>query len=158
MGLTQYSFGGSFASNKINLVTNERTCPLKYRPVRIANDIYVCFTEQIFDLDIIPKFGGMFSCQTKHSSASDTDACPTGFSAYVMGVIENDCILHVCLDLKTRDVRGLPPISLPPYSNLMEHINISMPITYNKNDSNATDENDPSIPTLHMSPKIIYKN
>jgi hypothetical protein len=155
--LTQHSFGGSFTSNKINLVTNDRTCPLKYRPVRIVNDMDVCFTEQIFDLDIIPKFGGMFSCQTNDLPTSDNGVCPSGFSAYVMGVIENDCILHACLQLKTRDVKSLPSISLPPYFNILEFINISAPIPM-INDSNATDENDPSIPTLRMNPKIIYQD
>ena len=98
-----------------------------------------------------------FHVKEIHLSTSDNGACPTGFSAYVMGVIENDCILHVCLQLKTQDIRNLPSISLPPYFNLLEHINISAPITYN-NDSNATDENDPSIPTLQMNPRIIYQD
>jgi hypothetical protein len=154
-GLTQYTFGGSYTSNKINLLTNDRTCPPKYRPISIINDINVCFTEQIFDSHHIPKFGGMFSCQTNELLTNDNGPCPTGFSAYVMGVIENDCILHVCLQLKTQDIKSLPSISLPPYFNLLEQINITAPII---NDTNATDENDPLIPTLRMNPRIIYQD
>jgi hypothetical protein len=171
-GLTQYSFGGSYTSNKINLVTNERRCPPKYRPIRIVNDIDVCYTEQIFDLDNIPKFGGMFSCQTNYLPSSN-DACSSGFSPYVMGVIENGCILHACLQLKTRDIKSLPSISLPPYFNILEYINITAPIPMvddingtNEtdpsipmiNDTNGMDETDPSIPTIRMNPRIIYQD
>lgn len=154
-GLTQYSFGGSFTSSKINLVTNDRTCPARYQAVHIVNDINVCLTQQIFDLNYLPKFGGFFSCQTNPSPNSD--ACPKGFSAQVMGVIENDCILHICLQMKTQDVRSLPAISLPPYFNIMEYVNMSEPIRMT-NGSNTTDEEDLSIPTVRMSPKIIHQD
>ena len=152
-GLTQYTFGGSYTANKINLVTNERSCPLRYQPVRIVNDIDMCVTQQIIDSLIIPKFGGLFSCQT----ASPNNTCPSGFSAYVMGVIEGSCILHVCLQLKTQDIRNLPQVSLPPFFNLLEFMNLTEPNNL-LNESNITDGNNAPIPTIRMSPRFIQQD
>ncbi|CAF1548340.1 unnamed protein product [Adineta ricciae] len=113
--LTQYTFGGSFTTNKINLITNTKSCPSEYTPVRIINDIDVCHAEHISNVHNLPKFAGMFSCQTTIKLNGSYDLCPKGSSAYVIGIIENDCILHVCLRLKTKNIGVLPSISLPPY-------------------------------------------
>lgn len=134
-GYTQYTFGGSFTSTKTNMVTNSRNCPSLYVSQRVTNDIDVCVTDKIVYSNNIPKFGGLFSCQTKPWNKKDDDMCPIGYNAIPMGIIENSCILHACLQMRTQD-QQLPPISLPPYFNLIDHINITIPA---RNDTNITD-------------------
>ncbi|CAF3093336.1 unnamed protein product, partial [Rotaria sp. Silwood2] len=110
--------------------------------------------DQIVYSSIIPKFGSMFSCQTKHTTLNDDDMCPKGFNAIPMGVIESNCILYVCLQLRTQTLQ-LRAISLPPYFNLLKQINMTLPIT---NDTKATNNDDLALPTIRMTPRIIYQD
>ncbi|CAF1489280.1 unnamed protein product [Adineta ricciae] len=116
-GLSQYIFGGSYSSNKINFLTNEKSCQTGFTPVSLINGINICLTQQIVNPPNIFKFGGIFSCQTNNS-----DICPIGFSPYIIGLIDTDCNLYACLQLKAQDIKLLPTISLPPYFNIIDQL------------------------------------
>ncbi|CAF1673739.1 unnamed protein product, partial [Adineta ricciae] len=88
-----------------------------FTSVSLINGINVCLTQQIVNPPNIFKFGGIFSCQTNNS-----DICPIGFSPYPIGLIDTDCNLYACLQLKAQDITLLPTISLPPYFNIIDQL------------------------------------
>ena len=155
---TQYIFGGSYTSNKMNVVTNDKTCAAELTAVRIINDIFVCFSQQIVKSYNPPKFGGIFSCQANYS-VTGTETCPTGFSVYVLGVIEGNCMLYVCLQLKTQNIRTLPSISLPPYFDVTNQMNGSSTMVNMMNNNSANNpKSASSIPTVRMNPILFYRD
>jgi hypothetical protein len=45
--------------------------------------------------------------------------CPIGYSVYVMGAIDGDCLLNVCLKFETfNEIRNFPMVVLPPFFDI----------------------------------------
>lgn len=115
-----YAFGGSFTSTKSNPVTNAISCPSdQFRKQEKLDDIQICMAEKIINAESLnlPHFWGIYSCdQGNPVTPSKTKECPAGYSAYVMGVVQGDCILYVCLDFEKLDYnQEFPTIALPPF-------------------------------------------
>ena len=111
-----FVYGGSFTSKSVNPLTGSATCPQMFSPVGINDQINVCFTKRTIDTKEFPFFGGFYSCTEGNAELdSNEQKCPEGYSTYVMGIIDTDCLLYVCLKFRNFDHGNLPPIALPPF-------------------------------------------
>jgi hypothetical protein len=117
----RYVYGGSFTSVRVNPVTGTQKCPNdQFKVIQVTTDLAVCLADQVIDTGSLPHYGGMFSCsQGNIALASGTNECSDGYSAYVMGAIEGDCLLYVCLKFeKLLELRKLPSVVLPPFFSI----------------------------------------
>lgn len=115
-----YVYGGSYASNTLNPITNEASCPPMFSAVKIASDINVCFTRETVDTKDFPFFGGFYSCDGGNILLSPpVQKCPEGYSTHIMGNIDTECLLYVCLKfMKFDESRQLPPVVVPPFFHI----------------------------------------
>jgi len=142
-----YMFGGLYSSISVNPLTQARTCPNYFYPLRFGEDTHVCVSDD-YELGyaLSAPFAGFQSCTagnplaTKSSSGGlkmrfgllDVDPnmwphrCPTGYTQHLASM-EQSCEINYCVKAGTLDEKGLPPIRLPPYR---EYPNIN-PDTYN---------------------------
>ncbi|CAF1185307.1 unnamed protein product [Adineta ricciae] len=114
----RYVYGGSYTSVRANPITGMHKCPNdQFKAVQVTSDLIVCLADQVFDTRNLPHYGGMFSCsQGNVILPSAAKQCLHGYSSYVMGAIENDCPLYVCLKFdKMPEMQKLPSIILPPF-------------------------------------------
>jgi hypothetical protein len=50
---------------------------------------------------------------------TDIQGCSTGYSVYVMGAIDGDCLLNVCLKFETfHEIRNFPVVVLSPFFDI----------------------------------------
>jgi hypothetical protein len=117
-----YVYGGSITKQKFNPVTGDSKCPIgNFQKVPVLNaDLSVCLSEYVIDTDGLPHYGGIYSCmQGNIAFNASKRECSQGFSTYVMGAIEDSCLLFVCLKFdKFPAVRELPSIVLPPFFSI----------------------------------------
>ena len=142
-----YMFGGLYSSISVNPLTETKSCPNHFYPLRFGEDTHVCVSDDYelgFALSV--PFAGFESCTagnplaTKSSSGElkmqfgllDVDPsmwphrCPTGYTQHLASM-EQSCEINYCVKAGTLDEKGLPPIKLPPYH---KYHNIN-PNTYN---------------------------
>ncbi len=76
--------------------------------------------ERISDTDDLPHYGGIYSCNQGNIALNPSEKeCSVGYSAHVMGTIEENCLLFVCLKFEDfRKGREMPPIALPPFFSI----------------------------------------
>ena len=119
---SSYVYGGSFTQKKVNPVTGIPECPNEsFGKVPVKNtDIHVCLAERVADTENLSHYGGIYLCnQGNVAIQSNKKECSTGYSAYVMGAIEGDCLLFICLKFEIfPEVRQLPSIVLPPFFSI----------------------------------------
>ena len=142
-----YLFGGLYNSLAVNPLTQARSCPNYYYPLRFGEDSHVCVSDD-YELGyaLSAPFAGFESCTagnplaTKSSSGKlkrsfgklDVDPnawphrCPTGYTQHLASM-EQSCEVNYCVKAGTLESKGLPPIRLPPYHKYPS-IN---PATYN---------------------------
>lgn len=133
-------YGGSFTSKKVNPVTDAFKCPSGFTESNGIDDMKICLAEKIeTHMKGLPRYGGMFSCDYGNPDADlGAKTCPTGYSVYVMGAIDGDCLINVCLKFDTfDDVRNFPAIVLPPFFDI-EFSNRTMEINETMTDSEAS--------------------
>jgi len=111
-------FGGSFTSKKVNPITDGYSCPKGFTETNGFDDVKICLAEDILhEQNTYPRYGGMFSCDYGNIATELGDkTCPRGYSVYVMGAIDGDCLINVCLKFQSFEkVRHFPSIVLPPF-------------------------------------------
>jgi hypothetical protein len=114
-------YGGSFTTKKVNPVTDSFTCPTGFSEANGIDDMKICLAEKIeTHMNSLPYYGGMFSCDYGNIAHDiGAKACPAGYSVYVMGAIDGDCLLNVCLKFETfDDIRNFPVVVLPPFFDI----------------------------------------
>ena len=142
-----YMFGGLYNSISVNPLTQTRSCPRYFYPLRFGEDTHVCVSDD-YELGyaLSAPFAGFESCTagnplaTKSSDGSlqmkfgllEVDPntwphrCPTRYTQHLASM-EQSCEINYCVKAGTLDEKGLPPIRLPPYR---KYPNIN-PNTYN---------------------------
>ncbi|CAF4997778.1 unnamed protein product [Rotaria sp. Silwood1] len=117
----RYVYGGSFTSVRVNPVTGTKNCPDElFSAVHVTDDLVVCLADQVTNTDDLPHYGGIYSCdQGNIAGGLNEKECSRGYSAYVMGVIEANCLLYICLKFeKFLELRQLPSVVLPPFFSI----------------------------------------
>ena len=142
-----YLFGGLYNSLYVNPLTQARSCPNYYYPLRFGEDTHVCVSDD-YELGyaLSAPFAGFESCTAGNPLATrssngrlkrsfgklDVDPnawphrCPTGYTQHLASM-EQSCEVNYCVKAGTLDSKGLPSIRLPPYHKYPS-IN---PATYN---------------------------
>lgn len=113
-----YVYGGFFTNEKDHLTTGTSKCPNEqFQAVPVTDSLRVCLAERVIDTNDLPHYGGMYSCdQGNIAFDRKKKECPSGYSAYVMGALEDGCLLTVCLKYeKFSDIREFPSVVLPPF-------------------------------------------
>ena len=130
-----YMFGGLYSSISVNPLTQTRSCPNYFYPLRFGEDTHVCVSDD-YELGyaLSAPFAGFESCTagnplaTKSSGGGlkmqfgllevDPNAwphrCPTGYTQHLASM-EQSCEINYCVKAGTLDEKGLPSIKLPPY-------------------------------------------
>lgn len=116
-----YVFGGSFTGEKMNPVTGTGRCPNDpFQEDLVTDGFKVCLAERVRDTDDLPHYGGIYSCNRGNIALNGSKReCLPGYSVYVMGAIEDGCLLFVCLKFdRFPEIRELPQIVLPPFLSI----------------------------------------
>ncbi|KAL3843211.1 hypothetical protein ACJMK2_021156 [Sinanodonta woodiana] len=138
-----FLFGGVFTENTINLVTQARSCPSKFYPLRLLTDLTVCVSDD-YELGYrfsIP-FAGFYSCKSGNPLAINERGpnglqisngmlslasfmrqtgektwpreCPDGYSQH-LALVFNGCEINYCAKTGSLSSLGLPKIQRPPF-------------------------------------------
>ena len=130
-----YMFGGLYSSVAINPLTQAKSCPLHYYPLRFGEDTQVCVSND-YELGyaLSVPFAGFESCNTGNPLATKSSSgelrmrfgllevdpsswphrCPTGYTQHLASM-EQSCEINYCVKAGSLNEKGLPPIKLPPY-------------------------------------------
>ncbi len=145
-----YVYGGSFTDEKVNPVTGMGRCPNgPFKEQSVTDKLKVCLAERVIDTEDLPHYGGIYSCrQGNIAMDGNKKECPQGFSAYVMGAIEQGCLLTVCLKFdKFSDIRELPSIVLPPFFSIPLRNQTKLVVNASDNNVETDTVKTPSTPT-----------
>ncbi|CAF1634061.1 unnamed protein product [Adineta ricciae] len=153
-----YVFGGFFTPNKLNPITGVSKCPNEvFSQVSVKNsDISICISKQVSNIDNLPHYGGMYSCQKGNAMNSNKKQCPISYSSHVISALDGDCLLYICLKFdEIPEVKRLPSIILPPFFTIPLFNETSMDVyTVNLTD---IDPNTTAIGTSSKSNGITYE-
>ncbi|XP_062597360.1 macrophage-expressed gene 1 protein-like [Saccostrea cucullata] len=119
---TGFLFGGVFSDTIANSVTQQKTCPPYFNPIKTAKELYICVTNDFENGEkYAMPFAGFFSCQSGNPLTGGLDttvnavkSCPPGYSQH-LATTQDDCDLMYC----TRPIKipASPYISVqsPPF-------------------------------------------
>jgi len=147
---TGYLFGGLYSHSLNNPVTQARSCPLKFYPLRFGATMHVCVSDDYehgFPRSV--PFGGFISCSKGNplgAGQSELEqyvekpgppdwpkTCPTGYSQH-LGAIEQGgekasyCEIKFCVKSNAFNSLGLPTIIRPPFMEAPKILNYTVPM------------------------------
>ena len=155
-----FLFGGIYTSAVSNPLTQEKSCPLYFYPLRLGKDLKVCVSDD-YELGYrysIP-FAGFFSCSTgnplnfeksvQQSSHPDAANLVHSLGSYLrsaapnhwpkgcpngfsshLATIENNCEINYCAKAHAFSSQGLPVVRRPPFIALPTDAYIDTSIEY----------------------------
>lgn len=134
-----FLFGGVYTDQVENIVTQSKSCPLKFYQLTLLGNLRVCISDDYeFGSHYAVPFAGFYSCKAgnplalneranllKGSSMLNTymlkegvetypHTCPTGYSQH-LAVIDNQCSINYCVKTGALSMQGLPKIQRPPF-------------------------------------------
>ena len=127
---TGYLFGGFYTSYQDNMLTEAKSCPKYYLPLRLLEDVMVCVSgsyEAARDNHI--NFGGFESCTIGNplaiahplqDSMTWPHACPAHFTPQLV-TVDGDCEVNFCIHKGAFSSSTLFPVKLPPFHSHPKH-------------------------------------
>lgn len=133
-----FLFGGLYTDQVENIVTQSKSCPLKFYNLTILNNLHVCVSDDYeLGAQFSLPFAGFISCNAGNplalkerfsllksnrlnsfmlaqGVASYPKACPYGYSQH-LAVIENGCKIEYCVKSGSLSAEGLPKVKRPPF-------------------------------------------
>ncbi|XP_061674355.1 macrophage expressed 1, tandem duplicate 1 [Syngnathoides biaculeatus] len=112
-----YLFGGLYSSSLVNPVTNTKTCPANYLPLKFLSDGQMICLSKDYETGTkyaVP-FGGLFSCQSSNPLAGQKRRCPARFSQH-LAAVSDGCEILYCVQSGLFTGGQLRPIHLPPFT------------------------------------------
>ncbi|XP_078259095.1 macrophage-expressed gene 1 protein-like [Rhinoraja longicauda] len=129
-----YLFGGLYDRMSSNPLTQGRSCPAAFYPLRLLQHLRVCVSQD-YEMGFrysVP-FGGFFSsCEAGNASAAlapgpsadgqqepsvYSKRCPAGYSQH-LAAISDSCQVLYCVKSGSFNDLNLVPINLPPFAQL----------------------------------------
>ncbi|KAM6459138.1 macrophage-expressed gene 1 protein-like [Liasis olivaceus] len=119
-----FLFGGLFSAKNTNPVTNAQSCPSRYYPLKLFDQLKVCVSSDERGKRHAVPFGGFFSCQIGNPLAglhngTENDPylkrCPAGFSQH-LALISDGCQVEYCAQAGRFTDKPLPQARLPPFT------------------------------------------
>ncbi|XP_041643362.1 macrophage-expressed gene 1 protein-like [Cheilinus undulatus] len=112
-----YLFGGIYSPSLLNPLTNAKSCPQNFIPVKFLSDGQVICLSKDYEAGnryAVP-FGGLFSCQSSNPLANSQHRCPPKFSQHLASVSDG-CEILYCVQSKAFTEGQLLPVHLPPFT------------------------------------------
>ncbi|XP_078258221.1 macrophage-expressed gene 1 protein-like [Rhinoraja longicauda] len=128
-----YLFGGLYDRMSSNPLTQGRSCPAAFYPLRLLQHLRVCVSQD-YEMGFrysVP-FGGFFSCEAGNALAAlapgpsadgqqepsvYSKRCPAGYSQH-LAAISDSCQVLYCVKSGSFNDLNLAPINLPPFAQL----------------------------------------
>ncbi|XP_060894797.1 macrophage-expressed gene 1 protein-like [Labrus mixtus] len=112
-----YLFGGIYSPSLLNPLTNAKSCPQSFIPVKFLSDGQIICVSKDYETGTrfsVP-FGGLFSCQSGNPISGSQHCCPPKFSQQLVSVSDG-CEILYCVQSGQFTGGQLLPIHLPPFS------------------------------------------
>ncbi|KAM7017535.1 macrophage expressed 1, tandem duplicate 1 [Tautogolabrus adspersus] len=112
-----YLFGGIYSPSLLNPLTNAKSCPQTFIPVKFLSDGQIICMSKDYETGTrfsVP-FGGLFSCQSSNPLSRSQHRCPPKFSQHLASVSDG-CEILYCVQSGLFTGGQLLPIHLPPFS------------------------------------------
>ncbi|XP_068560141.1 macrophage expressed 1, tandem duplicate 1 [Cebidichthys violaceus] len=112
-----YLFGGIYSPSLQNPVTNAKSCPQSFIPVKFLSDGQVICVSKDYEIGSrysVP-FGGLFSCQSNNPLAVNQRRCPPNFSQH-LATVSDGCEILYCVQSGLFTGGELLPVHLPPFT------------------------------------------
>ncbi len=113
-----YLFGGIYSPSLLNPLTNAKSCPPFFIPLKFLSDGQVICVSNDYETATrysVP-FGGLFSCQSSNPLAASQRHCPPKFSQH-LATVSDGCEILYCVQSGLFTGGQLLPIHLPPFHN-----------------------------------------
>ncbi|XP_057688581.1 macrophage-expressed gene 1 protein-like [Corythoichthys intestinalis] len=114
---TGYLFGGIYGPSLVNPITNSKTCPTDFLPLKFLSDGQMICLSKDYETGTkyaVP-FGGLFSCQSNNVLAGNQHRCPPKFSQH-LAAVSDGCEILYCVQSGLFTGGQLLPIHLPPFT------------------------------------------
>uniref|UniRef100_A0A3Q1IY81 Macrophage-expressed gene 1 protein n=1 Tax=Anabas testudineus TaxID=64144 RepID=A0A3Q1IY81_ANATE len=111
-----YLFGGLYSPSLLNPITNAKSCPPNFIPVKFLSDGQVICVSNDYETGTryaVP-FGGLFSCESSNPLAGGQRRCPPKFSQH-LATVSDGCEILYCVQSGLFTGGQLLPIHLPPF-------------------------------------------
>ncbi|KAM9360237.1 macrophage expressed 1, tandem duplicate 1 [Symphorus nematophorus] len=111
-----YLFGGIYSPSLMNPLTNAKSCPANFIPVKFLSDRQMICVSKDYETATrfsVP-FGGLFSCQSSNPLAGSQRHCPPKFSQH-LAAVSDGCEILYCVQSGLFTGGQLLPIHLPPF-------------------------------------------
>lgn len=113
-----YLFGGIYSPSLINPLTNAKSCPARFIPLKFLSDgEMICISN---DYEAATRysvaFGGLFSCQSTNPLAEAKHHCPPRFSQH-LAAVSDGCEILYCVQSGLFTGGQLLPVHLPPFTS-----------------------------------------
>nr|XP_020499099.1 macrophage-expressed gene 1 protein-like [Labrus bergylta] len=112
-----YLFGGIYSPSLLNPLTNAKSCPQNFIPVKFLSDGQMICVSKDYETGTrfsVP-FGGLFSCQSGNPISGSQHRCPPKFSQHLASVSDG-CEILYCVQSGLFTGGQLLPIHLPPFN------------------------------------------
>nr|XP_033474971.1 macrophage-expressed gene 1 protein-like [Epinephelus lanceolatus] len=112
-----FLFGGIYSPSLPNPLTNAKSCPPNFIPVKFLSDGQVICVSNDYETGSrfsVP-FGGLFSCQSNNPLAGNQRRCPPMFSQH-LATVSDGCEILYCVQSGLFTGGQLLPIHLPPFT------------------------------------------
>ncbi|XP_042277603.1 macrophage expressed 1, tandem duplicate 1 [Thunnus maccoyii] len=112
-----YLFGGIYSPSLLNPLTNSKSCPSNFIPVKFLSDGQMICVSNDYETGTrfsVP-FGGLFSCQSSNPLAGNQRRCPPKFSQH-LATVSDGCEILYCVQSGLFTGGQLIPIRLPPFT------------------------------------------
>lgn len=113
-----YLFGGIYSPSLLNPLTNAKSCPPNFIPLKFLSDGQVICVSDDYEIATrysVP-FGGLFSCQSSNPLAESQRRCPPKFSQH-LATVSDGCEILYCVQSGLFTGGQLLPVHLPPFTN-----------------------------------------
>ncbi|TKS78515.1 Macrophage-expressed gene 1 protein [Collichthys lucidus] len=112
-----YLFGGLYSPSLLNPLTNAKSCPQNFIPIKFLSDGQMICVSKDYETATrfsVP-FGGLFSCQSSNPLARSQRRCPPKFSQH-LAAVSDGCEILYCVQSGLFTGGQLLPIHLPPFT------------------------------------------
>uniref|UniRef100_H3DJN7 Macrophage-expressed gene 1 protein n=1 Tax=Tetraodon nigroviridis TaxID=99883 RepID=H3DJN7_TETNG len=113
-----YLFGGIYGPSLINPLTNAKSCPANFIPLKFLSDGGMICVSNDYEAGsrYSVAFGGLFSCQANNPLAGSKRRCPPQFSQH-LAAVSDGCEILYCVQSGVFTGGELLPIHLPPFTS-----------------------------------------
>lgn len=112
-----YLFGGIYTPSLLNPITNSKSCPTSFIPVKFFSDGQVICVSKDYEAGTrssVP-FAGLFSCDAGNPLANGQRRCPPRFSQH-LATVSDGCEILYCVQSGLFTGGQLLPVHLPPFT------------------------------------------